>query len=62
MKTVGCHEMKTHLARFLDDVARGETITITRHGSPMAVLQPVAPAASSDFDALVKQMKRSSRS
>lgn len=40
MKSVGCYEAKTHLARLLDEVAKGETITITRHGVPVAMLVP----------------------
>lgn len=41
MATVGAFEAKTHLAELLDRVARGEKITITRHGVPAAVLVPV---------------------
>lgn len=44
MRTVGAHEAKTHLPRLLDEVARGETITITKHGMPVALLVP-PPAA-----------------
>lgn len=32
MGTVGAFEAKTHLAALLDRVAKGEKITITRHG------------------------------
>ena len=42
METIGAFEAKTHLAALLDRVARGEKITITRHGIPAAVLVPVA--------------------
>jgi prevent-host-death family protein len=42
MDTIGAFEAKTHLAALLDRVARGERITITRHGIPAAVLAPVA--------------------
>jgi prevent-host-death family protein len=42
METIGSFEAKTHLAALLDRVAKGETITITRHGVPAAVLMPVA--------------------
>ncbi len=38
--TVGAYEAKTHLAALLDQVERGETVTITRHGRPVAVLMP----------------------
>jgi prevent-host-death family protein len=41
MKTVGSYEAKTHLPRLLDEVAAGETITITKHGVPVATLSPV---------------------
>ncbi len=40
MKTVGSYEAKTHLPRLLDDVAKGETFTITKHGVPVARLMP----------------------
>ena len=40
MKTVGAFEAKTHLSQLLDEVEKGETITITRRGVPVAVLMP----------------------
>ena len=40
--TVGAFEAKTHLSALLDRVAKGEKITITRHGIPAALLVPVA--------------------
>ncbi len=39
MSTVGAYEAKTHLPRLLNRVAKGEKITITKHGIPVAVLQ-----------------------
>jgi prevent-host-death family protein len=39
---VGAYEAKTHLAELLERVQRGEEITITRHGSPVARLVPVS--------------------
>lgn len=41
MTSIGAYEAKTHLPRLLDDVAAGETITITKHGRPVARLVPV---------------------
>lgn len=41
METVGTFEAKTHLSELLDRVGKGETITITRHGIPAAMLVPV---------------------
>ena len=40
MRRVDTSEARTHLSALLDEVARGETIIITRHGSPVARLTP----------------------
>ena len=40
MTTVGSYEAKTHLPKLLQRVANGESITITKHGVPVAVLVP----------------------
>ena len=41
MLEVGSYEAKTNLPSLLDRVQRGELITITRHGKPVARLVPV---------------------
>jgi prevent-host-death family protein len=41
MATIGSFEAKTHLSSLLDKVAKGEKITITRHGVPAAMLVPM---------------------
>ena len=38
---VGAYEAKTNLSRLLEKVERGERITLTRHGRPVAMLVPV---------------------
>jgi len=40
METVGAYEAKTHLPKLLERVIKGERITITKHGVPVAILQP----------------------
>jgi prevent-host-death family protein len=40
-REVGVYEAKTHLPRLLDAVEHGETITITRHGRPIAKIVPM---------------------
>lgn len=40
-KTVGAFEAKTHLSELLDLASRGERFTITKRGTPMAMLVPV---------------------
>jgi len=42
--TVGAYEAKTRLSQLLEMVARGGSVTITRHGHPIARLVPVSPA------------------
>jgi prevent-host-death family protein len=42
VREVGVYEAKTQLAKLLDDVERGETIVITRHGKPIAQVSPIA--------------------
>ena len=44
MKTVGAFQAKTQLSQLLDEVEKGQAVTITRRGRPVAVLAPVAPA------------------
>jgi prevent-host-death family protein len=41
METIGAFEAKTHLSALLDRVEKGEEITITRHGKPVAKLVKV---------------------
>jgi prevent-host-death family protein len=44
MDSVGAFEAKTHLSALLERVAKGESITITRHGTPVARLVPIDEA------------------
>jgi prevent-host-death family protein len=44
MRRIGAYEAKTHLPRLLDEVEAGETVTITKHGRPVAVLAPARPS------------------
>jgi prevent-host-death family protein len=39
-RSVGAYEAKAHLSQLLDEVQAGNTVTITRHGVPVAVLAP----------------------
>lgn len=55
MKTVGAFEAKTHLAQLLDEVAKGERITITRHGAPVAQLVPMPDSQVADAEEAMRQ-------
>lgn len=37
---VGAYEAKTRLSALLDEVEKGQSVTISRHGVPVAVLMP----------------------
>jgi prevent-host-death family protein len=57
MRTIGAYEAKTHLPRLLDEVAKGERITITKHGHPVAVLVPPGSAGTTDADAMMQRFR-----
>ena len=56
METVGSFEAKTHLPKLLERVARGEKITITKHGKPVAMLVPPPLQSSKDVEQVVREM------
>lgn len=41
MSTVSAYEAKTHLSSLLERARDGESITITKHGQPIARLVPI---------------------
>jgi prevent-host-death family protein len=55
---IGAFEAKTHLSRLLDQVERGETITITRHGKPIARLIPVAGSSRDERRRAISELKQ----
>lgn len=58
MKTVGAYEAKTHLPRLLEEVAKGEHISITRHGVPVATLLPADTAKRRPVREVIDQIKQ----
>lgn len=40
MRTIQASEAKTHFLRVLDQVERGESVIVTRHGKPVARISP----------------------
>ena len=49
MREVGASKARTHFSALLDEVARGETIIITKPGRPVASLRsPEAPGRQRD--------------
>lgn len=58
MRSVGAYEAKSYLPRLLDEVAKGETMTITRHGVPVAMLVPPPGARRPDVGHVIQQWRR----
>ncbi len=58
MTKVGAFEAKTHLSALLEKVARGEEITITRHGKAIARLVPFEQAAHADMDETISALRK----
>jgi prevent-host-death family protein len=54
---VSSYEAKTHLPRLLKRVERGERITITRHGVPVAELVPFRTRSTEDLDQVIREIK-----
>ena len=56
MRTVGAHELKTHLSDLLDAVEQGETLTITRRGQAVAYLTPATKQR--PIQELIEEMRK----
>jgi len=61
MPKVGSYQAKTHLPRLLKRVERGERITITRHGTPVAMLVPCDEKKEADRRALIDEVRAFSK-
>jgi prevent-host-death family protein len=57
METVGAYEAKTHLPKLLERVSKGERITITKHGIPVAVLQPPETEKAVDMKSVIAELR-----
>jgi prevent-host-death family protein len=58
METVGAYEAKTHLPKLLERVIKGERITITKHGIPVAVLQPPESARKAEPKKVIAELRK----
>jgi prevent-host-death family protein len=61
-RIVQASEAKTHLLKILDEVERGESVVITRHGRPIARLQPEAEGRAGQVAAAIGELRRQVRS
>ena len=55
---MGAYEAKTHLPQLLEEVAAGQTITITKHGRPVARLVPPVANNRPEPDQVVASMRQ----
>ena len=58
MKRLGAYEAKTHLSRLLDEVERGESFAITKHGRPVALLVPAAGGSQLSVAKAIASLRR----
>jgi prevent-host-death family protein len=59
MRQIQASEAKTHLPQLLDDVERGETIVITRHGRAIARIVPETHPRQAEVDrAILKALRQ----
>ena len=61
MKSVGSYEAKMHLPQLLSQVEKGETITITKHGKPIAVLSPARQVPEHDVKTVIEEFRAYSK-
>ena len=54
---IGAFASKGHLLHLLDQVARGQTITITRQGKPVARLVPIGGASRDERQRAITELK-----
>lgn len=59
MGAVSSYEAKTHLSALLSRTAKGEQITITKHGVPVAILVPAGELRKRDFKSVIQEIKES---
>ncbi len=54
VSTIGVRELRQNLSIYLDRVKKGEALTVTEHGTAVAILRPL-PSAGSTLDRLVAE-------
>lgn len=58
MDLIGAYEAKTHLPKLLERVIKGERITITKHGVPVAVLQPLDSSCKQTPGEVISELRK----
>lgn len=55
--TVGAYQAKTNFSQLIERVARGERITITKHGVPVGIISPVKAQRDRPAADVIKELK-----
>jgi prevent-host-death family protein len=58
VEKIGAYEAKTHLPKILERVTKGEQITITKHGLPIAVLRPPSAVRKSSPKKAIMELRK----
>lgn len=58
MEQVGAYEAKTNLSKLLQRVIKGERITITKHGVPVAVLHPFPSSQKQEPAKVIAELRK----
>ena len=58
MIKVGSYEAKTHLPKLLEKAAKGERITITKHGAPLVLLTPAVPERKKPVARVIEELRK----
>jgi prevent-host-death family protein len=57
MREIEASEAETHLPQLLDEVERGETLVITRHGRAIARIVPESSRRQEEIDQAIEDIK-----
>jgi prevent-host-death family protein len=57
MREIQVSDAKARLPQILDDVERGETVVITRHGRPIARIVPEPPRRQEEIDKAIADIR-----
>ena len=58
METIGAYQAKTHLPKLLERVIKGERFIITKHGVPVAILQPAESLKKADPKLIISELRK----
>ena len=54
---IGAYQAKTNFSQIIERVSRGERITITKHGVPVALISPIELKPSREVSEVIKDLK-----